>query len=115
MVRFARAERRAHDDGSCELRWVQALSVNVRSSRGVRSDIDRRCRGDCFVEVDWNRRPWEMGRRRGRTEGGMVMGMVTEAPESSPATLRARAVYHRFMRRKLFAPCCSAEMHDSGA
>lgn len=73
MVRFARAERRGHDDGSCELRWVQALSISVRSSRGVRSDIERRCRGDCLVEVDWDRRPMEIGRMSGRTEGGMVM------------------------------------------
>lgn len=100
MVRLARAERRAHDDGSCELRWVQALSISVRSSRGVRSDIERRCRGDCLVEVDLNRRLWEMGRRSGRTEGGMVMGMVTEAPESSSATLRARAVYLQVHEKK---------------
>ena len=90
MVRFARAERRAHDDGSCELRWVQALSINVRSSRGVRSDIDRRCRGDCFVEVDWNRRPMGNGpkertdrRRHGDGNGyGSTRVVACDAPSS---------------------------------
>lgn len=45
MVRLARAERRGHDVGSWEDLWAHELSISVRSSSGVRLEMERKCRG----------------------------------------------------------------------
>ena len=55
MVLLERLDRRGHVDGSPDARWVDALSISVRSSSGVRLDMDSKCRGAGREEVDWLR------------------------------------------------------------
>jgi hypothetical protein len=64
--------RKGHVEGSLVCLWAVALLTSVANSVGVRSDIERRCRGEVVVERD--RVCWR-GRKSARREAILTLSI----------------------------------------